>query len=190
MPGIHRTEFVVDSVSGHRPDHQQTDILQQGGPSEELGEREMGPHVYSQHQHTPISTLASAPCMKSDVSLRTQAGSSEAPPRFEAHVPQTALAQFHSHHFSFVCLQTKPTGHAHSRRLSPHSHKDEEGKSQWGESRASIPRARSKGFWVSDPLAQLVESRLSTGRLLQPGPEEGTSRLVTLCSWTDQQGPG
>lgn len=27
----------------------------------------MGPHVYSQHQHTPISTLASAPCMNSGV---------------------------------------------------------------------------------------------------------------------------
>lgn len=95
----------------------------------------------------PLSTLASVPPTNSNVSLGIQEGSSETQSRFEAHMPQTAFAQFH-YHFSFVCLQTKPTGHTHSHSLGPHSHKQEEGKSQWEESRASIPRARSKGCWV------------------------------------------
>lgn len=50
------------------------------------------------------------------------------------------------------------------------------------ELRSPGQEVRVAGF--SDPLAQLSESRLSNGHLLQPGPEEGTSGLVTLCiSW-------
>lgn len=128
----------------------------------------------------PISTLASVPPTNSNVSLGIQADSSETQSRFEAHVPQIAFAQFH-YHFSFVCLQTKPTGHTHSRSLSPHSHKREEGKSK-AELRPPGQEVRASGF--SDLLAHLREGRLSTGHLLQPGPEEGTSGLVTLCiSW-------
>lgn len=56
------------------------------------------------------------------------------------------------------------------------------------ELRSPGQEVRATGF--SDPLAQLGDSRLSTGHLLQPGPEEGTSGLVTLCSswqagWTN-----
>lgn len=52
------------------------------------------------------------------------------------------------------------------------------------------PGQEIRATGLFDLLAQLVESRLSTGHLLQPGPEEGTSRLVTLCSswqagWTN-----
>lgn len=78
-----------------------------------------------------------------------QTTSKQTSPRFEAHVPQTALTRFHSHHHvSFFCLRTKPTRQAHSGRPGPQSHKDEEGKSEQGESRASIPRMRRKGSWV------------------------------------------
>lgn len=95
------------------------------------------------------SIPVSAPRTHRRVSLRTQAGGSETSPRFEAHVPQTALTRFHSHHHvSFFCLRTKPTRQAHSGRPGPQSHKDEEGKSEQGESRASIPRMRRKGSWV------------------------------------------
>lgn len=56
------------------------------------------------------------------------------------------------------------------------------------ELRSPGQEVRATGF--SDHLAQLGESRLSTGHLLQPGPEEGISGLVTLCSswqagWTN-----
>lgn len=92
----------------------------------------------------PISTLASVPPTNSNVSLGIQANSSETQSRFEAHVPQTAFAQFH-YHFSFVCLQTKPTGH--TQQPQPRSPQPQAGGRQI-KSRASIPRARSKGFWV------------------------------------------
>lgn len=78
-------------------------------------------------------------------------------------------------------FKRNPQGILNSCSLGPHSHKQEEGKSK-AELQSPGQEVRASGF--SDPLAQLSESRLSTGHLLQPGPEEGTSGLVTLCiSW-------
>lgn len=143
----------------------------------------MGLHLYSAPTHTHQRTGICS-CMNSNVSLRTQADSSETPWRLEAHVSQTGRAQFHCQHISCLCLRTKPTGHAHSCRLGPQSHKDKEASLSGEKADLQSPGKEVRATVFSDPLAQLVESRLSIGRLLQPGPEEGTSRLVALCgSW-------
>lgn len=43
----------LNLVSEYRPDHQQTDILPQEGPSEHPGEHATELHIYSLHQHPP-----------------------------------------------------------------------------------------------------------------------------------------
>lgn len=65
MKSIHRTEFVLNSE--HRPEHQQTDILQQRNPSKHLGECTDGAaHLLSTRIH-PSALWHSLASMNSDV---------------------------------------------------------------------------------------------------------------------------
>lgn len=135
-----------------------------------------------------ISTLAFAHCWNSDVQLTIQAGSSETLPGFEAHVPQIALAQFPLLIFPFSAFTQSPEGMLTAADSVPTATRIRKANFSGEKAKFRSPgqEVRATGFFA--PLAQLVESRWSTGCLLQPGPEEGTSRLVTLqqlASWMD-----
>lgn len=143
----------------------------------------MGLCIHCQHKHMSIGTLAFVDRTNSDGELRIQAGSSETPSGCEP----TALngsCSTHSNHFPSLCLHMRP-----NRALSQLQTRSPQPQGlgrqvSVGRKQSFDPGARVRATGFSDPLAQLVKSGLSTGHLLQPGPEEGTSRLVTLCgSW-------
>lgn len=160
MPGIPRTEFVLSSV-------QNTDQTisrhptGRGGPSEHLGECTDGTHMYPQHRHTPISTLASAHHVNSDVELRTQVGSFETPPGFETHVAQIALVHFPLIIFPFSAFTRSPKGPLMAADLVPTATRIRKASFSGEKAELQSPGQEVRATGFSDRLTQRVGSRWS-----------------------------
>lgn len=91
----------------HRPDHQQTDILRQGGPSEHPGESPDGAASLSTtHRHPGILSLHGPRCV-----AESQAGSSETPPRLQPHAPESFASTSPQSFSPFSAFTQRPTGH-------------------------------------------------------------------------------
>lgn len=153
--------------------------MQQGGPSEHEPNAQLG----------LTSTLSSNTCASAHWRLLTTGTvtwsestgrSLETPPGFEAHVAQIALAHFPLTGFPFSAFTQSPKGTLTAADLVPTATRSR--KTNFSGEKAELQctgqEVRATGF--SDPLTQLVGSRQSTGHLLQSGPEESTSRFVTL----------
>lgn len=137
------------------------DILQEGGPSEHLGECTDGTHRYPQHRHTPISTLAFARHENSDAELRTQAGSFETPPGFETHVAQIALVHFPLIIFPFSALTQSPKGPLTAADLVPTATRIRKASFRGEKAELQSPGQEVRATGFSDRLTQRVGSRWS-----------------------------